>query len=266
MTNCLTRCISSMACPSLSLAEFLALARRHDIPCVEIRTVSGSLDVPAALASEFGSPGTLADFAAESSVRIVSLNTSPLLGTFSEKDRAAFQEFIPWAEELGGIHLRVIDGGAGGEDAFLKQSKVFFDWWRKEKAARNLRSEVIVETHDSLLDADRIERFVRHCDHPHILWDSFHTFYKSGEDPMCTWSRIKPFVRHIHLKDFVRSSHRSGKTYVPLGQGLFPLDPLLQTLRAEFDGPVCLEWERLWFPELVDMETCLTVSREHSAW
>jgi hypothetical protein len=43
-----TRTFSSLGCPELDLEQTLALAARHGLPGVELRCLSGTIDLPAA--------------------------------------------------------------------------------------------------------------------------------------------------------------------------------------------------------------------------
>ena len=100
------RCISTLGCPEYSLEEVLALAERHRLDAVEIRALSGTVDVPAVLAATYGEPARLAARLRSAPTPIVSLDTSLKLADNRPEDRAAFLQFVPWAEACGVPWLR----------------------------------------------------------------------------------------------------------------------------------------------------------------
>ena len=85
---------------------------------------------------------------------------------------------------------------------------------------------------------------------------------------MATWRAIRSGVVHVHVKDSVgQPSARHPFTYVLPGDGEFPVSPLLAALQADgFDGPVSLEWERMWHPYLPSLDAALTVAAVRHWW
>jgi hypothetical protein len=50
------------------------------------------------------------------------------------------------------------------------------------------------------------------------------------------------------------------------GTGEFSAAPLLQALRTEFTGCVCLEWEKLWHSYLPDLDVALRSASANHWW
>ena len=260
------RTFSTLGCPELNLEEVIALATKHGVAAVELRCLAGSMDLPGQLATAYGSPAALAARLAAAPVRIVALDTSRKLAGSTDADWAALQSFIPWAEALGGLRLRVFDGGTAGDPAAPHQVAAGWRRWRELRRREGWKSDLMVETHDSLFDAARILACVREAPDCAILWDSHHTWKKGGEDPLATWSAIKAHVVHVHFKDSVdQPSPRHPYTYVLPGAGTFPWSDLRPVLAAEFAGPVSLEWERQWHPYLPPLEEALQAA-VHAGW
>ena len=85
----------------------------------------------------------------------------------------------------------------------------------------------MVETHDALCTTAALRQFLTLAPGTAILWDAHHTWRKGGEDPLATWQALKPHIVHIHIKDSIsRPSARHPFTYVPPGDGEFPIAPL----------------------------------------
>jgi sugar phosphate isomerase/epimerase len=262
------RAFSTLGCPDLTLDEAIELARRHGINAIELRALGGSLDLPGRLKEEFGSPDALARHLREAPVRIVALDTSLRLVGSGATDRAAFLEHIPWAEALGVPRLRAFDGMKTGDEAELARAAEAVRWWQDLRRERGWRTDLMVETHDSVVTTPLIRRFVAAAPGVALLWDAHHTWKVGGEDPVATWAAIKPHVCHIHVKDSVGTpSAKHAYTYVAPGAGEFPAAPLLAVLRRDdFAGPVSLEWEKVWHPYLAPLDTALAAATANSWW
>lgn len=264
----LLRCFSSLGCPELSLDETLALAAKHDIPAVELRALGGTLDLPAQLAAQFGSPDRLGARLAESPVRVVAFNPSLRLVGPTDADRDQLIALAPWADAAGARWLRVFDGGTLADAAEIAEAAATIRWWRGLRERNGWRADVMVETHDSLFTAAAVERFLAAAPGTAILWDSHHTWKKGGEDPLKTWRAIGRSVVHVHVKDSIGApSAKHPYTCVLPGAGEFPIRPLLEALRRDhFSGPVSLEWERMWHPYLPPLDEALRVAAERHWW
>lgn len=202
-------------------------------------------------------------------MQVVALDTSWRLIDGAPADRSKLLELLPWAEALGARWLRVFDGGTALDDAALSHAAETLTWWQAIRRERGLNVDLMIETHDVLLDAGKIDRFVAAMPRggARLLWDAHHTWQKGGEDPLKTWRAIKPHVVHVHVKDSVSTpSQRHPHTYVLPGTGEFPMTPLRETLAAEFSGALSLEWERLWHPYLPSLGEALRSATERHWW
>lgn len=262
-----TRTFSSLGTPELDLDETLALAARHGLQGVELRALAGMIDLPAHFAANYGTPGKLADRLRSCPVKILALDTSLKLAGSSESDRECFLEFLPWAEALRVPRLRAFDGG---HDASIETHRAMADtveWWRALRARNGWKADLMIETHDALFSGETINRFLKLAPGTGILWDTHNTWRASGEDPLVTWRAIRPHVVHMHVKDSVGiPSGKHAYTYRLPGKGEFPMAALRAVIRDEFDGPVSLEWERLWHPELAPLDDALNAAARNGWW
>lgn len=261
------RAISTLGCPDLSLDEILSLAQRHRLDAVEIRALANTIDVPAALAETYRTPDALAARMKSSPVAIVSLDTSLKLADNSASDRAAFLQFLPWAEACVVPWLRVFDGGKTADAATHRAMADTVAWWRAERKQHGWKADIMVETHDALSTTPAIRDFLALAPGTAILWDSQHTWRNGGEAPLATWQAIKEHVVHVHVKDSItRPSAKHPFTYVLPGEGEFAMATLRPALATEFRGCVSLEWERLWHPYLPALEEALTAAHQNDWW
>lgn len=262
-----TRTYSTLGSPALNVEETLALAARHGLDGVELRALGGTIDLPAYFAATYGTPAELAARVGASAVKIVALDTSLHLAHHTPEERAAFLQFLPWAEALGVPRLRVFDGGKSADTATHRAMAETVAWWRALRAENRWRADLMVETHDALCTAASILGFLALAPGVGILWDTHHTWKTGRENPLVTWRAISPHVVHLHVKDSVSiPGPKHPFTYRLPGEGEFPMASLCEVLRAEFAGPMSLEWERLWHPELGPVDEALAAATGRGWW
>jgi sugar phosphate isomerase/epimerase len=110
---------------------------------------------------------------------------------------------------------------------------------------------IVLETHDDFSTGAQVAELLAATAHPavHALWDLHHP-YRRGESPATTFERIGGATHHVHVKD-----GSLGRGYTLLGEGDVPLFPMLDLLLdGGYSGPVSLEWEKRWEPQIADPE------------
>lgn len=256
--------LSTLGCPELSLEQALALAERHRMAGLELRSLAGTLDLPRFLADTYGQPGVLAERLRSHAVKVTALDSSYKLVGSTSADRTALLALVPWAEALGVPYIRIFDGALRTDGGGLAQAAATVAWWRELRARHAWHTDLMVETHEALLTAGSVKTLLKAIPGLAILWDSHHTWRLGGEDPLVTWSQLKPQIVHVHVKDSVsRPSASHPYSYVLPGTGEFPAAPILAALRKEFSGTVSLEWERLWHRDLPPVEEAITSAIAH---
>lgn len=261
-------CISTLGCAEMGLGDVLALARTYELRWVELRALGGTVDLPAWLAAHHGTPTRLADEVRAAGVAVAALDTSlKLNGSTDEEWQKTAAAFLPWAEALGGVNLRVFDGGKAADRAAIKIMADRVAWWRGLRQRQGWRSDIMVETHDSLLTVAANLELQAAAPGVRLLWDTHHTWKRGGEDPVATWRALAPHIVHVHVKDSISvASARHPFTYVLPGEGEFPASALRVELSSGFAGPVCLEWERLWHPYLPPLAAALSHVAAKAWW
>lgn len=249
----------------------MVLAARHRIKALELRSLGGTVDLPAYFAAHWAGPEALAAHVTRTGCRVAAIDTSFRLIGNEGKDREQLVAFLPWAEGLGGVNLRVFDGGTPGDAAGEAKAVDTLTWWNELRRREGWSSDLMIETHDALVTAEAIQSLntaLGDASPPRILWDAHHTWKKGGEDPLVTWAAIAPQVVHLHVKDSVsRPSSRHPFTYVLPGAGEFPMEPLRARLvRDGYAGVLSLEWELLWHPYLPPLDDALAMADRAGWW
>jgi len=114
---------------------------------------------------------------------------------------------------------------------------------------------IVVETCGVYCDTaalrDLLDRFA--CDNLAALWDMYSPYFKKGEDPDTTIKNLGNYVKHVHIKDAVRTEN--GDEFCLIGEGEMPVGDMMAALRSvNYDGFISLEWDPAWCEELDDME------------
>jgi sugar phosphate isomerase/epimerase len=261
------RALSTLGCPDLPLGEVLALAARHRIDAVELRTLEGTMDLPELFARN-GLEAARGAMGLHGAVQVLALSTSFRLASPAEADRAALLSFVPWAEALGVPWLRVFDGGDAKDAGTVPRAAETFAWWRRLRRERGWSVDLMVETHDGLVTHESILRFCSEASGAALLWDAHNSWRRTGIDPLALWPLIAEHVVHIHVKDSIsRPSGKHPYTYVLPGDGEFPMRRLADALgRDGYAGAVSLEWEKQWHPYLPPLELALQAADGRGWW
>lgn len=248
---------STLACHTLPLAEVLARYGRFGIKGLELRGLGGSFEngrIPEYAPEK--TEETLALFAAYG-VTPVSLDTSVIFHDpekydgFMEEGKAS----IDIAARLGIPYIRVfgnnlIDPPAetyrrliGGLTALCRHAK-----------GKGVR--VLLETHGDFVTEGRLAPVLEalgSCPTFGLIWDVLHNYAVTG-DWMPFYRVIKPYIYHVHIKDY---SAALGRQVCP-GKGDLPLAAMVRQLLCDgYDGYFSLEWEKPWIPTLEDTEVAL---------
>jgi sugar phosphate isomerase/epimerase len=261
---------STLGCPELDLDGAIALAARHGLHLLELRTLQGTTDLPAWFQQHYGSPAGLAAHVRQRHVKICALDTSFKLIGHDDIDRVQLEHFVRWADEADVPWLRVFDGGRAGTADEVEQAAATLRWWQEARLKNNWAVDLMVETHDGFVTSAALRALVARCPKINILWDTHHTWHKGGEAPGVTWPVIRNHVVHLHVKDSVRRPSPAGDydhTQVLPGDGDFPMEALRELLRVDrYAGVMSLEWPRMWHPYLPELDKALHHARQTRWW
>ncbi|MBQ9083747.1 MAG: sugar phosphate isomerase/epimerase [Clostridia bacterium] len=254
-------CFSTLGCTERSLAQVLALAKAYHMDGIEIRGLGGLLrnaDIPE-LQPEYA-PAVRSALRDAGLVPVV-LGTSCQFhaGVRWDDVMTEGQASIRAAQRLGIPFIRVF-GNYFRPDAATAVRRVIDGIRSLLNDTADTNVTVLLEIHADFHRAEELLAIVNGINSPRfgLLWDVYHSDATYGDDWMTLYRQICPYIRHVHIKDYHRTD---GRLCLP-GDGDLPLSPILRQLEAdEFDGFVSLEWERLWHPELPEIEAALDAFR-----
>jgi sugar phosphate isomerase/epimerase len=173
---------------------------------------------------------------------------------------------IELAADIGAPYVRVFPGATGGLSTPESDSIAVDRLASGSNYARDFGVTIALETHDSHPSAADAMRIIDRLDRGSsvgIIWDILHTS-RAGESIANSWGILEPFLLHdrgyIQVKDVASFSD---VTPVVPGEGILPLTELRSTLSgARYTGPICLEWERAWYPEIESLDRPLAAVRD----
>ena len=84
-----------------------------------------------------------------------------------------------------------------------------------------------------------------------ILWDIEHSDRAYHDEVEPFYQLIRPFIRHVHIKDYFRAVGETPFRLCQVGEGEIPIPMLIAWLKRDgYEGYLSLEWEKKWHPEL----------------
>lgn len=251
-------CFSTLGCVEKSLDEIVALAKRFSIEGLEIRGMSGK--VANAEIDEINEKNATKtkEYLKGSGLCPIVLGTSCAFHT-KEKYEKAMKEgavSIAIAKSLGIPYIRVFGNNIteNREECIAQVSRGISELCT---LARGEGVEVLLEVHGDYNTAEALGDVIGRLegrDNFGLIWDIAHSHRVYGNGWLPFYESIKPYIRHVHIKDLCDST--GALTLV--GKGDIPIIPIAEKLIADgYDGYFSLEWERQWHPELDDIETAL---------
>ncbi len=252
---------STLGIPGLPLHDTLWLARTHGYHGVELRAhpeepVHPGIGVTerADAVAEFKDAGIdvlgIAGYA-----RVAEPGEDALV-------LAEIRALLELARDLGAPFIRVFPGGGTEQSADEADATAARRLGAGAEIAADLGVRILLETHDSHREATAVSRVLGTVGHHHAgaLWDVMHTWL-GGEQPATSFAALSPYLGYVQVKDIASAEDT---TPLALGAGVLPLTECVDVLsRAGWDGWLCWEYEKRWYPAAADLPTLLGAGREH---
>ena len=237
---------STIGCPEWTFDEIFAVANDLGYDGVEIRGVGRELYAPNIKQL---TDGTLQKKLDKTGLKVCCLTSGATFAMHEKKEEsfAEAKDYIDLAEKLGVPYVRIMstdkpyyDGG----DVKLCE-KLFSDL---VKYAENTSVTPLMETNGLFVNTGLLKSFLQTTGGG-ALWDIHHPYRFGGEKIEKSYDNLKPFVKHVHIKDSVVEN---GKTaYRIVGYGDVPIKTAIELLKKDdFDGYLTMEWVKRWHKEL----------------
>ena len=254
---------STLGCPNWTVRQIVEAAGRLGYDGVELRAVSGTLDLlsrPEFTAKEIGQ--TRAYFK-DHGVEICCVDTSCVFHSPELSDRSdqvgLAVSYAELAAKLSAPLIRVfpdkIQSGVNREQTrdYIAESL--------RRIAERLPDDVQVglETHGDFARSESAAEIVTRASHAKVklIWDVANSLHAG--DSICHAAQVvEPYLAHVHLRDaqpVAGSEHwlpvLAGRGGVSFAETLEVIEPL------KYEGYVSFEWEKYWHPEIEEPEVAL---------
>lgn len=250
---------STLACPEWDIATVLTQAARHGYDGLEWRGGDHGHVRPDMPASD---KALLRQMARDAGLAAVAVTAySSLISDDSEIRRANVTELCRYADlaaELDASRVRAFVGKLpAGVDPASRQARIVECLITTADYAQRLGVCIAVEPHDDFVRSAVIAEILRATPHPAlgVIWDIGNA-YAAGEEPHDSYPLLKERLSYVQVKD--GSGRGEQWRLTRLGEGETPLRQAFDLLIAGgFHGPLSVEWEYAWHPELDAPEIAL---------
>lgn len=254
---------STLGCPDWDLAEVIAGARKYGYEGVELRALSGSLDLPGR--DEFSAARIVAtrNYLEREGISICCVDTSCTFHSVDAGERAAQAQIAlvhaELAASLGAPLIRVFPDKIQPR----AQRDETRDWIASclNFVAKRMPQDVDIalETHGDFARAEQAVEIMQLANHPKVklIWDVANS-YAAGDSIERAAAVVRPYLAHIHLRDAKPVSDSEHWLPVLAGRGRVSFADALAAINdLSYDGYVSFEWEKYWHPEIEDPDVAL---------
>lgn len=255
---------STLGCPGWDLATILKVASESGYQAVEFRGLLGELDLTKspAFSTLSRAQETRTRFV-NHGLRICNLGSSAQLHHADAGKRLQHldeaRRFIDLAHQLDCPFIRVFPNQLPPNQEREATLRLISEGLLELGTyAKTGSVTVLLESHGELTRSNLLYQIMHAAKHPNVglIWDIFNMWADAQETPAAVYRKLRPYIRHVHVKDAhtVAGKHQ----YMLVGQGEVPLREAISALEAgSYDGYYSFEWEKLWHPEIDEPERAI---------
>lgn len=249
---------STLGVPALPVRDVLQLAADHGFHGVELRAAADEEPVHTGLtAAQRAEVATTFRTAGVEVTGIASYTKAAASGD-DEPVLVSLRAHADLAADLGSSYVRVFPGADGPDgDAIAARRLAAVAPYAADRGVR-----LLLETHDSHRTGGDVARILGLVGHhgAGALWDVMHTWL-GGEQPAASYKALAPYLGYVQVKDITSAEDT---TPLPLGAGVLPLAETVEQLSREgWDGWLCWEYEKRWYPQAAELPDLLGPAREY---
>ncbi len=242
--------ISTLGCPEWDFSRIEQECNRLAIHGIEVRGINGVMDP-----EKIDWPATLTTGAPADGLKVIGFGTSVNFhdATAYENNIADGKLAIDMCKQQNIPFIRVFGDRIESPeeeqsviDRIITGLKTLCDY----SSSISAEVSVLLETHGDINTIERLSPIISALGsdrHFGIIWDIQHSHRAYGVDFMPFYNLIKPYVHHMHIKDFV---FETGKC-VMMGHGDIPVRAIVRAILADgYNGYFSFEWEKKWHPDI----------------
>ncbi|MCC6289052.1 MAG: sugar phosphate isomerase/epimerase [Chitinophagaceae bacterium] len=266
---------STLGCPDWSFDNILSFAAQYGFNGIEFRGLKREIDLTKAPEFSTANISATRKKLKQHKLRIINLGASTALHYTNKAEREKnideAKHYIDLAQQLNCPYIRVFPNKLPKDDTrdavielIIDGLKILGDY------AKNTGVTVLMETHGDVVYTADLVKIMESVNHPKValVWDIANMWTITKEPPTEVYSKLKPYIRHTHIKDATLEGDKIN--YVLLGKGQVPIFEAIDLLRKDgYKGYYSFEWEKLWHPELMEPDIAFAdyakVMKEHFA-
>jgi fatty-acyl-CoA synthase len=247
---------STLGCPGWSWEEIISTAKDFGYDGIEIRGIGRELHIPNA---KIFQPDNIDETKAKLlklGLEISALSSAVRLNEQYKIDEhiTAGKEYIELAEKLGVQYVRVLADSLPEPSNKINVPEIVKALKELALYAEDHGIVLLVETNGYFADSANMVALMEEVASPAVavLWDVHHPYRYFNESIDLTYSRLKPYIKYIHLKDSLMTD--DGKVeYQMMGYGDLPIIQAVNMLKADkFEGYLSMEWLKRWCHNLAE--------------
>lgn len=250
---------STLGSPKWDIEQTARLAQQYGYDGVELRIYQGKV-IPADMPAD--ERRYIKQTFADHGIAVCCVSASTRFSSADEGERSRQEDelrrYLDLARDLDSPLVRTFGGQMPeGVDEHVVFAYVAESLQRVAEQSAGSGVNVVLETHDAFSSGRTVNAVLSRVAATNVgaLWDTHHP-YRSGETAEQTYQLLRDRLMHTHVKDARRKD--DGWQLVLLGEGEVPVAEVLQTLQGHgYDGWVCVEWEKMWHPDIEDPEVAL---------
>jgi len=248
---------TTLGCPDWSFEKIISEAEQMGYGGIEIRGIEGEMraeKIPAFFSENVEKTKKML---CDKGLALVGFGTSVVFHDDAKYEDALEEgrQAIDVCARMGIPAIRVFGDSIVGEESVTigkvaKGLRILCEYARGKDVA------VLQEIHG---DFNRLEvvmpiiEKVKDCPEFGIIWDIAHSDRVYRDNWKVFYDGIKPWVRHLHIKDHMKNNEAFDLRLV--GEGDIPIGDINAVLKADgYTGWYSFEWEKKWHPELQEPE------------
>ena len=245
---------STLAVPDWKWTEIISIAKDLGFDGIEIRGIGNEIYTPNVKIFDSENIDKTINDLKSTGLGISCLSSDCVFSLDNSKDYVKeAQEYIVLASKIGARYIRVLGekttapGSEANDEILIEKLKSIASF------AAPYGVNILLETNGAYAKSERALKIIEEVGSSNvgILWDVMHPYNNFNEPLAQTYEKLKPYISHIHIKDYVIEN---GKVkYKMLTKGTFPVKELVDILKEnKYDGYISLEWVKRWNSDLED--------------
>lgn len=255
---------STLGCPDWDFNKITEFAFTHGYKGIEVRGIQRVMNL---VESEvFNSPAHRKETMLrmkDKGLSFVGLGSSANLHTKETTERKKQldegKRFIDLAAQIDCPYVRVFPNNFPKEQGKEETIELISNGLLElAEHANGTNVTVLMETHGDVVRTADLLLVMQSVQHKQagLVWDVANMWTITGEDPVEVYKQLKPFIRHVHVKDAKKSGDKL--EYTLLTKGEVPIMKAIDAMAKDgYEGYYSFEWEKLWHPEIAEPEIAL---------